>query len=600
MTTFTSISERFQNASYRSRLLKGNDCAILQYKFSQLIEYAESNYKGSYKERNQYIYLVNSLIYYKVVGDSVLDSWDPDDPLNTIDIIDDEYELKSTLGDLYIDPKSILWDIDIPKNDDIKDEVLEVSSTLDLDASKQESTYNADSSSKNSNIEIPHADSDSLKYRSTISLSFPIYPSINTQKLYTIGYDMAGRQIPIYQTLPSIPKLQNDISITTDVDAMTEDNLLSLYPDTIIYPRRDEMYVAQDGYKFHSLFGFIPDIDGFTEDQVIQNIIEYPIFNFMYRNIDGDRISFMKHIEIDGKLIPSKEAIHYISDIEKLPAGNVFLWDYVVRRYLLERDIKHIQHKYPLMGSFTSYMTLFMPVSEYKKYINGFDPIDTARKCVIGRRDFYKSRNPLLKSSVSHISKEHRFCSYSSYCTRKFCDMSCAKNAMADVLFEKSEISWSDLVFRSNRYKLESFWKIIQDHVNSYAVIVAEKSSEIANQYTYAAICNNCDRFGSRVSVYHLKYGKYMQSIRDSWSSGVSSKLKEQNAFISTSNVLVISGLDYVNFRDFECQTLLTILQDREKPGLSTIIVIRDVDSMVGSSEFFKLLKSKLEGGVIK
>ena len=70
--------------------------------------------------------------------------------------------------------------------------------------------------------------------------------------------------------------------------------------------------------------------------------------------------------------------------------------EYVVRRYLLERDISNVQHRYPLWGSLDPFLTLFMPPDEYIKY--GYtDIIDLARKCVESRVSYRKSRNPIVR-----------------------------------------------------------------------------------------------------------------------------------------------------------------------------------------------------------
>ena len=70
----------------------------------------------------------------------------------------------------------------------------------------------------------------------------------------------------------------------------------------------------------------------------------------------------------------------------------------------------------------------------------------------------------------------------------------------------------------------------------------------------------------------------------------------------NSAKLLIISNLDYVNFGDFESQTLLTLLQDRERKDVTTILVSPPPNQLVGkpTSLFFKSLRSKLSEAVIK
>lgn len=70
--------------------------------------------------------------------------------------------------------------------------------------------------------------------------------------------------------------------------------------------------------------------------------------------------------------------------------------EYVVRRYLLERDIKGIEHKYPMFGTLDPFVTLFMPSKIYRE--EGYkDSVDIARQCVKSRVSYLQSRNPVIR-----------------------------------------------------------------------------------------------------------------------------------------------------------------------------------------------------------
>jgi hypothetical protein len=59
---------------------------------------------------------------------------------------------------------------------------------------------------------------------------------------------------------------------------------------------------------------------------------------------------------------------------------------------------------------------------------------------------------------------------------------------------------------------------------------------------------------------------------------------------------LIISNLEYIKFSDFESQTLLSLLQSRDKPDKTTFIILSKREPLVGTdSIFFSRLKHRLE-----
>lgn len=197
------------------------------------------------------------------------------------------------------------------------------------------------------------------------------------------------------------------------------------------------------------------------------------------------------------------------------------------------------------------------------------------------------------------MTESERICVFSSYCSSTYCDMSCVKNTISQILLDKSDIQTSNNVYKLDSTCKSSAWEIVNSSFGSFKVICKDDPSQYADILTFASICNFCVGHGSSVNVYHLKYSKYIQSIRDSWSSGVTPKLRESQAFVSNSKILIISGLDYYNLKDFECQTLLTLLQERDRANMCTIIVVHDVNSLFGSGPFFNPLKEKLKGAIV-
>ena len=76
--------------------------------------------------------------------------------------------------------------------------------------------------------------------------------------------------------------------------------------------------------------------------------------------------------------------------------------------------------------------------------------------------------------------------------------------------------------------------------------------------------------------------------------------LEYEQIWLSQAKVLIISGLDYIQFKDFHAQTILNIIQDRTSHNLPTYIVSPKITTLVGSGIFFGRLKQIMEGGVVK
>ena len=179
--------------------------------------------------------------------------------------------------------------------------------------------------------------------------------------------------------------------------------------------------------------------------------------------------------------------------------------------------------------------------------------------------------------------------------------MSCAKNVMSQLMLKKSDINnYSRCHEISTDTKLVCH-NILEKSYGRFSTLETKKlnlnSSECADLLLYTAVCDMCEGYGSSISAYHLKYSSYIQSIKDSWSQGVSASLSEIQAFSSSSKVLIVSGLDYMNFKDFESQTMLVLLESRAKPNLSTVLTINSIDNLTGSGPFFTPLKDALKGG---
>lgn len=381
---FTQIPEFvLHNRSIISSKCQGKLSTYL----SDVVDYVLHNYRPSLKYKKQVLDYINTIIYFCVSDSCFPLGWSSKCPFDRLDV-SNVSSYKKILGDAYLEMCDIEWDIDYDSAN-ISNSVDSISANVSLQ-SKLDYSSKADNSSYIQN-NLP----DMKELRKQISFELPMYPSIDTTCIHEFGQDEAGRKVPIFSTLPKIPVVQNDISSTTDINNLSDDDLLKLFPPVYI-PRIDDFYSYSYSDCHDPVFGYVPCIEGFSKQQVIDNIIQYPQFNYLYRCIDNRRISFFKRIEIDGKLYSIDEAMLLDNCLKHLPQNKFIIKDYIIRKYLLERDIKHVDHISKLFGTFTPFLTLIGPPKFYIDH--GYtDILQIAKQCVAGRVQFYRSRNPLLK-----------------------------------------------------------------------------------------------------------------------------------------------------------------------------------------------------------
>ena len=459
--------------------------------------------------------------------------------------------------------------------------------------------------------------------RSDISLLTSTMPAIDCTQIYFKSLDLAGRPIDVYPTLPIIPTNQCEVSATTNIDIMIDMDFLKMFPNEVIRARHPMMYgTFTDVVNVHGdpmeievdeVLGYIPVINGYTREQIIDNIIKYPQFTYWYRQEGRDRTPFTKYVEIDGELVPRMKWLRESkdADLNNVPGNEYFIKDYMYRKYILDEEYGGIKHKYPPSGTYGPFMSLFMPKELYQKF--GYkDVASIGRQCVQNRIDFFRSRNPLFlmkkkmdAGQIEHFLKdEKRMCPFSSQCERAFCDYSCGKNVLFDVMMKKSEIRPQDV--GAINVKLRD--KVKQDLAKfkgSTIYITANRGSKMLGDiYAWLAACKLCPYYGSDVTVYHLKYSKYLEQLRQSWSTKYEpEELIEARCFINTARVLIVSSLEYVQYKDFESQTLFSLLGERSyNREFTTIVIGPEINTWLGPhitrSQFANRLGIMLEEAV--
>ena len=207
---------------------------------------------------------------------------------------------------------------------------------------------------------------------------------------------VSGRSYTIYPSIPKIPTKQNEISVTTEVSMIQDADLRRLYPNVLIRTRAACMYDQVPGIKLDPVLGLILPIAGYTEEQLVDNLVKYPHLFKLMKEVDGTLKSFYSTIEIDGTLKKVSDVWNDFPESKVIPYTKDFVKEYVVRRYLLERDIDGVEHRYKLYGTLDPYLTLFAPVENYLN-LGYTDIIGIARACVNARVSYKRSRNPVLR-----------------------------------------------------------------------------------------------------------------------------------------------------------------------------------------------------------
>lgn len=396
-TKFTSISEKHPMPKH------------IRAKASQLlaiiIEYGVKHYNNTKKMRDSLLKACNVIMFCLIENEPVPHDWLTTDPLSNIPEVDEDL-MKSTLEDIYLSDKNVEWDL-TPVIDD--ESVAPLMQSTPSSRIFEEKRPKLNRSSQVSSSVISSTIDQVEKTRKTKSkssimiptdktdlyLQGPKVPQFDNKSIWMqgqVGYD----KLVIYESLPKIPTRQSEISVTTDVSKMTNAELMNLYPNCFIRTRNEKMYEPIDNLGFDSDLGVLLPICSFTDAQILDNIIKYPHFYKLVRSIDGQLVSFYSHIEINGELKKTLDVWDTLPESKLIPRQPEFIKEYVVRRYLLERDILGMKHNYPMFGTLNPYLTLFMPPEDYIKrgYTNTHDIVI---QCVNSRVSFKQSRNPVIR-----------------------------------------------------------------------------------------------------------------------------------------------------------------------------------------------------------
>ena len=190
---------------------------------------------------------------------------------------------------------------------------------------------------------------------------------------------------------------------------------------------------------------------------------------------------------------------------------------------------------------------------------------------------------------------------FAGHCIKEQCDQSCPSLAESVFLLEQNGISINSNVFHTDTSMLTKYSKLIDNSEGKLQTVIAKNTNAIAELIAYCGICKYYKGSRLHTTVYTLKLSQYLEKVQGSWSGSSNlDDLEYQKIWIEKAKLLIISNIDFVNFKDFQCQTLLTLLQARDKPELSTIIVSPPTQSLVGSGLFYARLQETLSRTTVK
>jgi hypothetical protein len=355
---------------------------------SDVITYVVSNFKNTAKYKRQVVDTLNTISVYIKNNDALPSDWSVSNPLTNLELLDSSF-CEDTLGNLCIKVKDIIWDVQESETDEqISTDTVVTAKTLSKDTVTSDKVVNV-KPKRDVGVVVSPTPKENLYIKP------PTIPQFDASKPW-LQSQLNQNVYTIYESLPIIPVNQSQISVTTDVSKMTIIDMMKLYPNHFIRTRAATMYENHDGLTLDDDIGIILPIVGFSPTQVKDNIIKYPHIYKLTRYMNNKFTSFYSNIEIDGELHDTLSIWDSLPDSKKMPRNSEFIKEYVVRRYLLERDILGVEHKYPLFGTLEPFLTLFTTSDDYIR-LGYTDVTDIAKQCVISRVSYKRSRNPILR-----------------------------------------------------------------------------------------------------------------------------------------------------------------------------------------------------------
>lgn len=191
-------------------------------------------------------------------------------------------------------------------------------------------------------------------------------------------------------------------------------------------------------------------------------------------------------------------------------------------------------------------------------------------------------------------------CMFTGYCVNGECDKACPDYVESSYLLEKNGITFKSNVFHADPKSIQKYSTIVNNAEGKLTTVIANNTNEAAEMLTYCGICKHWKHSRLHMVVYNLRFSQYLDKIQKSWGAKISDDNDYTKIWADSAKLLIISNIDYINFKEFQCTTLLSLIQNRDANGLSTIVVAPQINALAGDGNFFIQLKKILSNSVAK
>ena len=141
-------------------------------------------------------------------------------------------------------------------------------------------------------------------------------------------------------------------------------------------------------------------------------------------------------------------------------------------------------------------------------------------------------------------------CIFTAHCTESFCDRSCPILVETSYLLERNGISMNSPVFSAPEETVKKMLKVLEQaegKVGVYRTDKGENTIQASDLLTYCAICKFWKGSRLHCNVYNLKYSKFIEETKKSWSNPELESYEYMKIWSETAKVLIISNFDYVD-----------------------------------------------------
>lgn len=191
-------------------------------------------------------------------------------------------------------------------------------------------------------------------------------------------------------------------------------------------------------------------------------------------------------------------------------------------------------------------------------------------------------------------------CPFIGFCMENTCDRACPRFAEISYLLERNGILESVDVYVDALKMRDTASEWIKKSAGKLGCVISANTISTTCAITYAAVCENWLGNQLHCSVYNLKFSQYLDLMQKSWSAkDPIESLEMIDIWIRSAKILIVSNIDFVQFKDFQAQILLNLIHERMDSRQTTIVVSPSLNNLVGNGAFYTRLRSILGEAVI-